>query len=72
MRVSLVTQVSVLQVLFESVSGDDLNETDNWNAKPLIHAVEQNQMDAAEALLSVDESARGVERCRVNIVPVDK
>jgi ankyrin repeat protein len=59
-------------VLFESVSGDDLNETDNWNATPLIHAVEQIRMDAAVALLTADESARGVERCRVNIVPVDK
>ena len=63
--------VNVLRVLFEYMSGDDLNARDNWNATPLTHAVEQNKIAAVTALLTVDESARGVERCRVNQVHVD-
>lgn len=64
--------VNVLRVLFEYISGDDLNEKDNWNATPLMHAVEQNKIDAVTALLMADESSRGVERCRVNEIHVDK
>jgi ankyrin repeat protein len=64
--------VHVLRVLFEFISGDDLNEKDNWNATPLIHAVEQDKIDAVAALLTVDDSSRGVERCRVNEVHVCK
>jgi ankyrin repeat protein len=72
MHASKFGHVNVLKVLFEYMSGDDLNEKDNWNATPLIHAVEQNQMEAVVALLTADESARGVERCRVNEVHVSK
>ncbi len=63
--------VHVLRVLFEHMSGGDLNARDNWNATPLMHAVEQNKFDAVVALLSVDASARGVERCDVNQVHED-
>ena len=71
MHASKFGHVNVLRVLFEYMSGDDLNARDNWNATPLTHAVEQNKMDAVAALLTADESARGVELCRVNQVHVD-
>jgi ankyrin repeat protein len=64
--------VNVLRLLFDFIAGDDLNEKDNWNATPLIHAVEQGKIDAVVALLTVDKSSRGVQRCRVNEVHVTK
>ncbi len=60
--------VNVLRVLFDHVSGDDLNARDNWNATPLIHAVEQGKVHAVVALLTADQSARGAQRCNVNLV----
>ena len=72
MHASKFGHVHVLRVLFEYMSGGDLNARDNWNATPLMHAVEQNKFDAVVALLSVDASARGVERCDVNQVHEDK